>query len=190
MKKGAWLFLVVVFIGLIPACATYGDVVSNERPLTGFESIITGGSADINVYPARDYKVIVRTEENNQGNVVVDVRGNILNIESKGTFRTSELNIDVYMPVLKAVTIRGSGDVKINDGKASGLEITISGSGDIDARNYQVENVNITSAASGDARIWATETLSGTSTGSGDILYKGNPRVSVRASASGDVKPL
>ena len=189
-KNGVWLFLAVVFIVLMAGCQLNGDVVSKERPATGFEGIITGNSADINVYPGREYKVIVTTEEKIQDKILTEVRGNILNIESKGTFSSKELKIDVYMPVLKAITVKGSGDVKVHNGSVPDLEINISGSGNIDARNYQVEDVNITSTGSGDARIWVTETLNGTSSGSGNVLFKGSPRMNVRVSGSGDVKPL
>jgi len=190
MKRKEWYWVVlgiVLLIGLMAGCDN-GDVVSNERNVTAFEGIITNSSADINIYPGRDYKVIVTTEENIQSNILTEVRSNILNIESKGKFSTKELKIDIYMPELKAITVKGSGDVKINNGSISNLEINISGSGDIDARNYQVENVNINSKGSGDARLWVTETLNGSISGSGDIFYKGNPRIDVKITGSGDLR--
>jgi len=188
-KEGYLIVLrIVLLIGLMTGCETNGDVVSIERNVTTFEGIITDGSADINVYPGREYKVIVTTEEKIQDNILTDVRGNILYIESKGKFSTKELKIDIYMPVLKAITVKGSGDVKINNGSISNLEITISGSGDIDARNYQVEDVNISVTGSGDTRIWVTETLSGNISGSGDVFYKGNPRINVDVTGSGDIR--
>ena len=93
------IFFTVMFICLLAGCESKGNIVETERTLTGFEGIIADSSADINVYPGRDYKVIVITEENNQNNIVTEVRGNILYIESKGhaaTIHTIHENFTCY----------------------------------------------------------------------------------------------
>ena len=190
-RKVFGFFGAVSLIGLMAGCAAFnGSTVYQERTITGFEGIVLESSADVNIYPGREYKVFVTTQEKVQNKIVTEVKSNILHIKNNGTFTTKELTIDVYLPELKTVTIKGAGDIKIGNGNSSSLEITISGTGDIDALNFQVEDINITSKGVGDARIWATEILNGTSSGSGDIFYKGNPRMNVKVSGVGDVKSL
>jgi hypothetical protein len=181
----------VTLIGFsVIACEKLGEVVVEERTATGFVGIIANGAADVNVHPDNDFKVTVKTEENNLEKIVTEVRDGILYIEEKGLRRARKLTVDVYMPEFNTITIKGTGDVKVNNGSAPDLEINISGSGDIDARNYQVENVNITIKGSGDTRIWVTEALTGTMSGSGDVRYKGNPRINVKVTGSGDLRQL
>ena len=185
--------VLVAIIGFSLVACEYeklGEVVVEERTATGFVEIASKSSVDVNLYTGKDYKVIVKADEKNLNKIVTEVRDGILHIEGKGIIRAKGLTVDVYMPKLKAIAVTGSGDVKVNSGIASNLEIKISGSGDIDTRNYQVEDINITSTGSGDSKIWVTETLTGKLSGSGDILYKGNPKVSVNDTGSGDVKRL
>jgi hypothetical protein len=143
--------------------------------LAGFDSIIANGVGNINVHPAASYRVVVTTDNNIQDIIVIEVENNILNIENRGNFKSTELTIDVYMPELKAITLKGIGDIRISNGNAADLKMDLSGHGSIDAQNYEVEDVEIIISGVGTISTMVTNSLSVEISGVGNVLYGGNP---------------
>lgn len=104
-------------------------------------------------------------------------------IDSKDTIKadTLEVNItgsgDVNMSVetntLKA-QVTGSGDITLY-GNTNDLDITVNGSGDFDGYDLISSNTKATVSGSGDAKVYAMESIKARVSGSGDISYKGNP---------------
>jgi hypothetical protein len=194
--------LSVMIMGIITGCEKEkvspntitgnGNIVSRERAARDFYGIISDGAADVNIQPSGDFKVVVTTDNNIQDIILVEVKNNMLHIGQKPntSFRSTKLIVDVHLPELKSIDLRGSGNIKLSDGNASGLGISLSGAGNIDAENYQVQNVTVTLSGAGNVRIWATDSLNGTLSGAGDILYKGNPAVDVKVTGVGQVKRL
>ena len=155
-----------------------GNIISQERAIEGFDSIVLDGVGDVNIHPGEQYKVVIRTDSNLQDNVIIKVNGSKLHIDQKQKrFNSKEMTIDVYMPELKNVTLNGVGDVKVISGSASKLEISLIGTGSIDVKNYHVENAIVVLSGVGDITLWVTQTLKGEHTGVGDILYKGTPTI-------------
>ncbi|MCL2289742.1 MAG: DUF2807 domain-containing protein [Bacteroidetes bacterium] len=185
------LFTSMLFL---TACdkAGNGDVVSQERMANDFNGIVIDGVANVNVHSGEDYKVIVTTDINLQSKVLVEVKNNVLYIGTKSikSFKPTKLIVDVHLPELQSINLKGVGNVKLSNGEASSLQISLSGAGGIDAQNYQVENVVINHSGVGDAKIWVTTSLSGTLSGVGDIYYKGNPIINVSVSGVGKLKKL
>jgi len=135
-----------------------------------------------------DYKVVVTTDNNLQEFVFVDIKDNFLQINTKSNIKPTKLIVDVYLPKLQRINLKGVGNVKLSNGNVSDLELSLSGVGNIDAENYQVENITIKQSGVGDSKVWATSSLSGTLSGVGDIHYKGSPAVNVKVSGIGKVK--
>jgi hypothetical protein len=172
-----------------------GNVVSQERSIEGFDSIVLDGVGDIKVHPGEDYKVVVTTDSNLHEKVITKVESNTLYIDQKGNFNIKEsvnlknLTIDVYIPELKKVSLNGAGNIEIYNGSASELEVSLSGIGNIDAKNYQVENANVILSGTGDMTIWATQTLKGELSGTGNIdaLKNSVKTANVILSGTGDI---
>jgi len=185
-------FLAVITAGFITGCNMGNfNVISQERTAEGFNEIALTGMGNINVHPAENYKVIVTTDSNLQDRVATTVNGNTLRITQKsGSFSSTELDIDVYLPELKSISLNGAGNFNINAGEASELNISISGTGNINAQNYQVENITITHSGVGTSKIWATNTIKGNLSGVGSIFYKGNPTISVNKTGVGTIEAL
>ena len=167
-----------------------GNVVSQERTASKFSGITVNGVANVNVHPGEDYKVVVTTDDNLQNYVSIEVKNNVLYIDTKENLKPTKLTVEVYLPELQSINLAGVSNVTISDGKTSNLEITSSGVGNIYAQNFQVQNVAITQSGVGNASVWATDSLSGTLSGVGNIRYKGNPATSVKVSGVGSVKKL
>jgi hypothetical protein len=84
------------------------------------------------------------------------------------------------------VSIAGSGDFSAS-GSAPTQKYSISGSGDIRAIKLEGKDVTVKIAGSGDARVWAKDTLTASIAGSGDITYAGDAKISKSVAGSGSV---
>ena len=191
------VFVLLTSVLFLTSCAgkrvgIKGDrnIVSQERTVSGFNAIVIDGAVNVNVQHGDDCKVVVITDNNLQDFVSMELNNNVLHINTKSdtNLRPTKLIVEICLPDLKSVNIKGVSNVKILDGNASNLEISLSGVGNIDTQNYQVENISINHSGVGNAKVWATNSLSGTLSGVGNISYKGSPMVNVNASGVGKVK--
>jgi len=73
-------------------------------------------------------------------------------------------------------------------GKVDGFTASIAGSGDIRASDLEAQRVKVTIAGSGDAILWARESLQVKIAGAGDVRYYGDPTVEKTIMGSGSVK--
>ena len=194
MRKDVFLsvFWGIIFAGLFTGCSLGNhNVISQERAAEGFNSITLDGVGNVNVHPGKNYRVIVTTDSNLQDRVLTAVDGNNLRISQRsGSFNSTELTIDVYMPELRSISLRGAGNFKINNGSASEFDYSLSGAGNINAQSFQVQNVTINHSGTGNAKIWATNSLNGTLSGVGNILYKGNPTININKKGVGNINLL
>jgi hypothetical protein len=211
--KKLWsAFMVVAFLGILNGCPAVlwnvikgnGNIVSQERPASDFFGVILEGVGDVNIYHAENYRLVVTTDSNIQDIITTRVYGNNVYISKKvknnSGFDPTKLIIDVYMPELKnvdlkgvgniaiadgnvvaqnnvVVTLSGSGEIKIPDGKTSDFKIKLSGVGNIIAQNYEAENVVVDHSGSGDIKTWVTKSLTGKISGIGNVFYKGSPAI-------------
>jgi len=194
------VFLIAAFLAVLNSCSLIligdirgnGSIESQERSVSNFHSVVLDGVGDVNIHFAENYRVVVTTDSNIQDIVVVRANGNDLHIETRQhtIFNTSKLVIDVYLPELRSIKLRGVGSITMYGGAASDLEMVLSGVGNIKAQNYNVENVNVTLSGVGDIKTWATKTLSGKISGVGDVYYRGTPAISVHTNITGSVKSM
>ena len=85
------------------------------------------------------------------------------------------------------VSVSGSGDFKIA-GNADESDVRISGSGNFEASALITKTTAIHVSGSGNARVFASESLDASVSGSGDVRYSGHPKnVSKVAHGSGDI---
>ena len=168
-----------------------GKVISQQREAEDFDSVILDAVGNVNIYYSSNYKVKVTTDTNIQHLITIDVNNNSLHIDENSTyggFDPTKLVIDVYMPDLKNVSLKGVGDIKVIDGDAYNCKMNLSGVGNIYAQNFEVKNVTITLSGVGDIKTWVTKNLTGSLSGVGNILYKGNPStVNINKNGVGDI---
>jgi hypothetical protein len=148
-----------------------GNLVTSERSVSKFEKISSGGSAEVRYHVSREYRAVVTVDSNLDEYVEVKTRNNTLTIGTKTghSFSFTKWVVDVYCPVLKGVTISGSGDFESVDKiTASTFDSNVSGSG----------------------RIYGTvecDTFYANISGSGKINLKGNSKDSdISISGSGN----
>ena len=183
MKKRFFpVFLVFLLPVFICGCIINlgdGNVIDQERNVQGFNSVLLSGAGDVYIFPGSEFKVVVTTDSNLQEYVTTKVKAGILYIDENSFrgFHPTKLVIDVYLPELTCVKLRGAGNIKVNDGNISDFEIVLSGAGNIDAKNFEAENVSIILSGAGDIKTWATDSLTGKLSGVGSIMYRGDPPI-------------
>jgi len=85
------------------------------------------------------------------------------------------------------VSISSSGNVEIGEGVVDMQEIHISSSGNYRGESVRSGRATVVLSSSGDARLWAEESLDASLSSSGSVYYKGDPEVSDSHSSSGRV---
>lgn len=113
--------------------------------------------------------------------VTVEVKNGTLTIDTKNKkWKSNGKNnprptVTVASPEINAITINGSGDMRIL-GKSDSADIKLSRSGDLDAGNLVCGTVSAKVTGSGDLTCHASESVSTDITGSGEITVKGGPK--------------
>ena len=208
------LFLITTTIITIISCYNVnkikgsGNITSENRELTNFSSINLIGGIDVNIKFSDKYNCTVVSDENLIPYIKTEVINNNLQISINKNYSSTEgIEVNVNAPEYDEVSISGSGDINIIDFKNDNLSLNISGSGDITA-NGEVQTLiakisgsgdiisaelisksaTITINGSGNAKIWASDSISAQINGSGDIEYSGNPiNVKSKINGSGDI---
>ena len=198
MKKYRFFSVLVIAVLLVfyNGCSPFhtdgnGRVVSREVSVNEFTGVILDGAGNVNIHYSEICRVIVITDSNIQDIIVIKLNDDFVHIDEKscGGINPTKLSIDVYLPELSYVNLKGAGNIKIADGKAHDIKLVLSGYGNIDARNFEADNVEVVLSGVGDIKAWATMSLTGKLSGVGNIIYKGNPPVnSISKTGVGDIK--
>jgi hypothetical protein len=84
-------------------------------------------------------------------------------------------DIDLMLDAKQIKTkISGTGDITLI-GTTQSLDATLSGTGDLKASNLEATKVTANVSGTGDAKVYATQSLAANVSGAGSIIYKGNP---------------
>lgn len=194
-----------------PTVTGNGQIVTQQRPVGDFRAISSTGSGDVVVRIGPRPSLSVTAESNILPLLVTEVRGDRLELKSRGSYRTRHSpRYTITVPDLRALEIVGSGDGRIEglanrefrasisgsgnivaSGRTGSLSLNIAGSGDADTRALQAGRVAVSIAGSGDARVRTNGPLTGSIAGSGNIRYAGRPTVvQVTRAGSGTIRPL
>lgn len=193
--------------GCIGMTVGAGPTQRDGRQAAAFTRVASGGSIDVDLTVGPAHSIEVEAEENLLPNIKTEVKDGTLHIDVDGSFATSKgIRVIATTPALEAVSVAGSGSVKIDGAAGPQLSLTISGSGEISARGavdslsvvvsgsgdlrgfgFAAGSVSATVSGSGDVEVQARDSLSAVVSGSGDIEYRGDPAVSKTVSGSGSV---
>jgi hypothetical protein len=185
-----------------------GNVIVEERDVSGFSAISLSGSGEMIIHQTGKESLSITADDNllpllnsevNGDELVLDAEANInptkpiiyrlevgkltgIELSGSGTVRAEGL-------VTPSLTIEGSGSTAVHiSGQADTQEISISGSGDYQAENLRSKEVTITITGSGNVVVAASDRLDVTITGSGSIDYVGDPVVTKSVTGSGTVR--
>jgi hypothetical protein len=169
-----------------------GDVVSEERSLDTFTSVVASGSGEVRISQGDVQSVTVQAEDNLVPLLVTEVRGGVLTlrVEEGSTIRPTEpIVFDITVAGLQRVESRGSGDVVVDRWEATDADIASSGSGDVAVDDLLVESLTVSTTGSGDVVVSGESDVQRVATsGSGDYRAcgLGTAAADVETSGSGD----
>lgn len=115
---------------------------------------------------------LIATADKEQIHLHGEIKGSKLDIRNNGVAYIMAENLQ-YKAL--AITLKGLGTYNL-EGKVTAASFNISGSGEILSPNLEVGNLDIYSYGSGNAHVYATQSLYVVSNGSGNVYYKGKPK--------------
>lgn len=216
MNIGNWkivgfLVIAVILLGACNVVRGSGDMVTESRSVSNFDSISLSGSGDVIISQNGDESLTIETDDNIMQYVTSEVRGGTLHLgfEELTSVSPTRLVFTVGVDDLTGISISGSGNVKADgiqtdlldigvsgsgdlelEGEATRQEVGISGSGKYRGGDLRSETAEVNVSGSGDVTIWATDSLDVSVSGSGSVDYYGSPAVNSSTSGSGSVNSL
>jgi len=193
-----------------------GDIATEARDTGAFDGVSLTGGFNVVIRQGTGTKVEVKADRNLlpyiETRVIDGSKGRTLEIgPKKNTYLATSTNPSfvIEMPALRAVSVAGSGTVKVEAMKTGGVDAAIAGSGDIrfaglDAERLAMKvsgsgdivaagragNASVSIAGSGDvkaAELMADE-VKVSIAGSGDAQVQATKRLNVSIAGSGDVR--
>jgi hypothetical protein len=179
-----------------------GEIGSETRDVGAFDGISTSGDFKILVRQGATNRVELKTDKNLlpyiETRVVDASKGRTLEIGTKKGFNLSTNatpQLILEMPQLRAISIAGSGDVKVEAMKTAGVDASIAGSGNIVFDNISSERLALKVSGSGDVSASGrTDKLTVSIAGSGDVktraLAADDVKVSIAGSGDASVQAI
>ena len=107
-----------------------GVAAAQRRTVPSFRAIDLTGSSSIRVHVGPRQTVVINADDNLIDRVTTDVRDGVLVVSESGSFSTNlPLRVDVTVPTLAAVGLRGSGTINVAGVTARTFSAELSGSG-------------------------------------------------------------
>ncbi|NCT82579.1 MAG: DUF2807 domain-containing protein [Comamonadaceae bacterium] len=193
-----------------------GDIATEARDPGAFDGVALSGGFNVVIRQGSGHKVEVKADRNLlpyiETRIVEGSKGRTLEIAPRkgvNVQSSAHPSLSIEMPALRAVSVAGTGTVKVEAMKTGGVDAAIAGSGDIRFANLDAERLGMKVSGSGDivaagrcasasvsiagsgdvkaAELVADE-VKVTIAGSGDAQVNATRRLSVSIAGSGDVK--
>jgi hypothetical protein len=192
-----------------------GEIVEQERAITGFEAVRLGGAIDVRLKPSDRERVTVRADDNLLDLIETTlIPGPIpalqIDLRSGTSLRVRRRPlVTVEFVKLTELTVRGSGNLRAEQIRGDQLAVSIAGSGDVRIDSLEVDALAVMIAGSGDFRATGRADqqgyrISGTGdvsagglvgrvvklglAGSGDATVHASDTLEVDIAGSGDVR--
>jgi hypothetical protein len=188
-------------------------LTSEKRSIdAAITQIEINGPIDLKLTQAASPEMTLRAEQRLMSRFVIEQSGSTLSIKFNDAtfFSKHPVAIELSLPKLQRLAVRGSGDTQVNGFNGEQIQIVVNGSGDLDF-NGQYQQVNASLRGSGEIKLntgngksmdldvigsgnlsatGQTQTLTTHLTGSGDIDAEAVPAetVTVNLNGSGDTK--
>lgn len=185
------------------------------RSVSSFDKVAILGSLDMKVNVGGKQKVVVHGPADLISHIETEVEDGTLSVHYEEDFewnrkwRNAKVWVEVTAPSLSAATIKGSGDLDIEDGKGDSFAVVVRGSGDLTANNMRYKDFKTETKGSGDITVRGTcdnimasihgsgdlnaedmkcKNASASVQGSGDITVYASNMAQARVRGSGDIR--
>lgn len=213
MTRNALLVLgIAPGLGLAFALASVASADPNEatqtRSVSAFHAVDLAGTMEVHVTVGKPISVAVTGTPDLLDKVTTTVKDGVLIVNTTKELnhlhrRNVHLRADVSVPTLDALSISGTGAMKVagiaNDalainlsgtgaltatGSTGALRVDVGGTGEVSAKDLAAKDVVVDIGGTGAARLTATRSLEAKVTGTGSVDVHGHP-AQVKKSVSG-----
>jgi|SRR5712671_2976536 len=203
------LLFAVAGCGVISGTRGSGNSGSEDRKVSGFDSVSLNGSGRLLVDQNGTESLSITTDDNLLPLITSEVHGKqlVLSVrEGSNIDPTKDVVFKVTAKNLNRISINGSASAEATGVHTDGLRLDIAGSGDITASgksdrqdisiagsgkylgaDLKTKTATINIAGSGDAVVAASDSLDVTIAGSGSIQYIGDPKITQSVLGSGSI---
>lgn len=149
-----------------------GNVITQQRPVSGFTHVTMDGSFNVTVREDPAFAVAVTTDSNLEDDVLTYVEGDTLIIREKpmGILTSTRLDVAVALPAFAGAELDGSGNFNVvNIQTARDVTLNLGGSGNLD---FEGPALSVAASLTGSGRLRASGTatsLSADLSGSGSL---------------------
>lgn len=133
-----------------------GDVVSEERPLSGVDSVTLAMQGDLTIEIGDQEKIVIEAESNLLPYILTDTRGGSLEIHSRaGSDLQNTRPIHYYLTVngLEGLKISSSGNITAPELNSQRFSIRISSSGETNLAALNADQLEVDISSSGNVTI-------------------------------------
>lgn len=220
MRTMRFLMIGLVFVGLLAACTTVegpvdivrgsGNVVTEERPLSGFTAVSLQGVGRLEIDQTGSESVSITTDDNLLPYIETRVRGSklIISIQEKTTFNdVTELTYHVTVKTVDSLEVDGAGEIEVVhldgeewqtqldgggkitvSGKVTRQDVEINGFGVYNAEDLTCQEAKVQQNGAGMVVVQVSDQLDVTIEGVGTVEYIGYPTVTKTLNGLGTVK--
>ncbi len=139
-----------------------GEIITEERNLTGFSEIELSTSANLVITQGDTYSVKIEASQNLMEIIKTNVSNSILRIKRKNNTclkGSNPITVFVTTPDISRISVSGSGDIRSkNLITSNNLSVSITGSGDIRLDSLDVNDINVKVSGSGSLLMFASDT--------------------------------
>jgi hypothetical protein len=181
---------------------------SETRSVGTFKAIDVAGTLEVEVVIGKTAKVEVKGTANELKRVTTTVKNGVLVIgtDMKGAPRSVDLEVQITVPALDAITLSGTAEVDVKGlaasaftatvsgtgelelaGKATALTLNIPGTAQIEATGLQATSATVDIAGTGNVELSVSDKLAVAIAGTGNVEAKGNPKVTKKITGTGNV---
>lgn len=191
-----------VAVAFLIALAAAGSAAAQSRSsatldLRDFDAIEIGGAYELDVIVGEDYSIELSGPSDEMARVEASLKNGALVLGSKKRHTGDHKGVKavVTMPALNRIAVSGvanadisgvradhfkldlSGVGKVNIAGACGkVFVRVSGVGEVDAQSLQCKAADVKVAGIGQARVYASESVSAEVSGMGGIVVDGSPK--------------
>ncbi len=167
MKKNFVITLSLLVVGLVllSACGLRairgsGDIVTEDRDVSGFDSIEFAGYGRLIVTQGNEESLSIEIDDNLLRYIDTDVVGDTLKIEFDDNIflRATDSTIIFRLSVIQLVSldISGAGTFEVDELETDEFELTMSGAGKIDIDSIQATDLKVVVNGAGSVSISGT----------------------------------
>ncbi|MBI4672111.1 MAG: DUF2807 domain-containing protein [Chloroflexi bacterium] len=182
------------FIGGVNVTRGSGNVVTETRAVSGFNSVTLAGFGDLNITQGETESLMIQAEDNILPYITTEVKDDVLTIGLKSGINnvslspTNPVKFELAVKTLNSIQLAGAGNITTSALKSETLNLTTSGAGSLNMQQLQVKQLEVVVSGAGSVTLAGssdTQTASLTGLGSYNAGDLQSQRASVTISGAG-----